>query len=284
MVVSKGAYTAASGVDERSHEGLAWAGEVVQRRAWGLWGVALMSLCLWGCSEEGSEALDQSQDNADSTEEQTPLPDQEDEWACKLPDTSAWPEVCIPATSMGSSYTATSEDGIEVELAFDQHFLLSVNGQACTYCEYFIEHPGDFVASSFYNCDVYYQCGDPTVGCRYHVAILASKPPRWILFGPSENMVNSDACRPYTAQSWHLADAVGAPGWCAPTCSKWGRACGPDGCGGTCGSCDDGDLCVEGVCKDPSAPTCPAACLSPSGRTCCEPPFCSGDCVGSPCC
>lgn len=29
---------------------------------------------------------------------------------------------------------------------------------------------------------------------------------------------------------------------------------------------------------------CTSGCCSPSGLSCCEPPFCGGDCVGSPCC
>ena len=37
-------------------------------------------------------------------------------------------------------------------------------------------------------------------------------------------------------------------GACAPTCA--GRACGGDGCGGTCGACDPGQLCTEaGTCS-----------------------------------
>ncbi len=49
---------------------------------------------------------------------------------------------------------------------------------------------------------------------------------------------------------------------------------------------DDAPHCVGkvsgggGSCAVP----CPPGCCSPSGLTCCEPPFCSGDCVGSPCC
>lgn len=30
--------------------------------------------------------------------------------------------------------------------------------------------------------------------------------------------------------------------------------------------------------------SCPSGCCSPSGLSCCEPPYCSGDCAGSPCC
>ena len=38
---------------------------------------------------------------------------------------------------------------------------------------------------------------------------------------------------------------------------------------------DDGDSCGE---------PCPDGCCSLSGAICCQPPFCSGNCIGSPCC
>jgi hypothetical protein len=40
---------------------------------------------------------------------------------------------------------------------------------------------------------------------------------------------------------------------------------------------DDGG---GGTCGEP----CASGCCSPSGLICCAPPFCGGDCVGSPCC
>jgi len=43
---------------------------------------------------------------------------------------------------------------------------------------------------------------------------------------------------------------------------------------------DDGSTDDGGNCGEP----CPSGCCSPSGASCCEPPFCGGDCVGSPCC
>ena len=38
------------------------------------------------------------------------------------------------------------------------------------------------------------------------------------------------------------------PEECLPTCAD--RACGGDGCGGSCGSCDDGDACTADVCDE----------------------------------
>ena len=50
-------------------------------------------------------------------------------------------------------------------------------------------------------------------------------------------------------------DDLGAP-VCQPACVA--RACGPDGCGGSCGSCAPGLACNEnsGVCAAVCAPTC----------------------------
>lgn len=40
---------------------------------------------------------------------------------------------------------------------------------------------------------------------------------------------------------------------CVPQCT--GKTCGADGCGGTCGSCASGSVCVDGTCKgDPCVP------------------------------
>ena len=40
---------------------------------------------------------------------------------------------------------------------------------------------------------------------------------------------------------------------CVPNCS--GKKCGPDGCGGSCGKCQYGDLCKSGVCGcNPNTP------------------------------
>ncbi|MCB9553584.1 MAG: chitobiase/beta-hexosaminidase C-terminal domain-containing protein [Myxococcales bacterium] len=55
---------------------------------------------------------------------------------------------------------------------------------------------------------------------------------------------------------------------CAPQCN--GRDCGDDGCGGTCGACDDGDVCTDGRCAPPCAPQC-------EGRSCGDD-GCGGTC------
>lgn len=47
---------------------------------------------------------------------------------------------------------------------------------------------------------------------------------------------------------------------CVPACG--GRTCGPDGCGGACGACGDGQTCLEGGC---ASGTCGAANPAPAG-------------------
>jgi hypothetical protein len=64
-----------------------------------------------------------------------------------------------------------------------------------------------------------------------------------------------------------------------------GRVCGPDGCGGICGECDEGEDCEisSGVCID-SEPTCTPDC---SDRECGPDPVCGlscGTCSGSEVC
>lgn len=49
----------------------------------------------------------------------------------------------------------------------------------------------------------------------------------------------------------------------------------PAGFSGGAGGTSGGDSCGE---------PCPSGCCSPSGYSCCQPPFCGGDCIGSPCC
>jgi hypothetical protein len=43
-------------------------------------------------------------------------------------------------------------------------------------------------------------------------------------------------------------------------------------------------LCANGAHGGGCQVTCPAGCCSTSGSSCCQPPYCSGDCAGSPCC
>jgi hypothetical protein len=46
---------------------------------------------------------------------------------------------------------------------------------------------------------------------------------------------------------------------CAPDCTD--KTCGADGCGGSCGSCAEGETCQDGTCTSDSSPNC-------TGKTC----------------
>jgi hypothetical protein len=74
---------------------------------------------------------------------------------------------------------------------------------------------------------------------------------------------------------------------CAPRCAN--RACGPDGCGGSCGACGEVDLCVDGSCTLFCLPDCgPRLCgdngcgglcgLCPGDQQCLEGQ-CQADCL-----
>ena len=57
-----------------------------------------------------------------------------------------------------------------------------------------------------------------------------------------------------TTDTVDTVDAVDTVDVCVPDCG--GKVCGDDGCGGTCGTCDDGnpcteDACVSGACENP---------------------------------
>lgn len=46
-----------------------------------------------------------------------------------------------------------------------------------------------------------------------------------------------------------VCTADGEPGACTPQCSLDAKACGNDGCGGSCGTCADGEHCAGGHCE-----------------------------------
>ena len=56
---------------------------------------------------------------------------------------------------------------------------------------------------------------------------------------------------------------------CAPSCA--GRACGDDGCGGSCGACGINQICQGGIC----------ACTCPSGQRCLSNGSCAKTCAGT---
>ncbi|MBM4372705.1 MAG: hypothetical protein FJ098_13675 [Deltaproteobacteria bacterium] len=71
---------------------------------------------------------------------------------------------------------------------------------------------------------------------------------------------------------WYCWEGSCRYGLCEPDCA--GRACGDDGCGGSCGTCQWPEACGDaGVC------TCPGWCPPPrEGVTACGPDGCGGSC------
>lgn len=80
--------------------------------------------------------------------------------------------------------------------------------------------------------------------------------------------------------SWlgETGDGVVRVDCCVPACTD--RACGPDGCGGTCGTCAAPDACADGQCTPCVGPDCVCA-PSCQGRVC-GPDGCGGSCGQCP--
>lgn len=76
-------------------------------------------------------------------------------------------------------------------------------------------------------------------------------------------------------QGWYCNDDGACHLPCSEKTSEQSAEC-PTGM-----SCE-GSFCIQGI----SAPsTCPKGCQHPADPSlCCQPPFCTGDCAGSPCC
>jgi hypothetical protein len=88
---------------------------------------------------------------------------------------------------------------------------------------------------------------------------------------------SSTCCVPLESGGQVCADSS----YCETSCVAAGDECSP-------GDCCPGSVCVwidyvGAICQAQSA-ECPPGCTNPYGSSCCRPPFCGGDCVGSPCC
>lgn len=125
---------------------------------------------------------------------------------------------------------------------------------------------------------------DPCDGCEPYLA--CTRDP----FNPEDG----ERCRPQVPPTTGVS--------CPPQCAS--RRCGPDGCGGTCGTCPDGEICNQGqcLCSGNEREICGGACLAfcatgtvshPQTCRCCIPSgypsggarenCCSGTAVGSTC-
>ena len=95
------------------------------------------------------------------------------------------------------------------------------------------------------------RCGYPNAlaGCRAGVCAIEICTPGWdncdaIMNNGCESFLNTpEHCGACGAR---CSNCVHGQCLCTPNCL--GRACGPDGCGGTCGECAPEQTCVQGVC------------------------------------
>ena len=82
-----------------------------------------------------------------------------------------------------------------------------------------------------------------------------------------------DGARPAPEITNHPSPIANPPADCTPDCLL--RACGSDGCGGTCGACDDGETCKTGRCVS-------LACVPACTERTCGPDGCGGSCGTCP--
>jgi len=158
-------------------------------------------------------------------------------------------------------------------------------------------------------------CGDPPPSCTSD-GDCESGHRCEVAFGwcvPTAGCVSSGSCETSPCCSGTTCVAIGETAECLENCST------PSACSSNC--CwplsDTGSVCVTSdYCASCAAPNaecapidnpccpgaaciwidgvgarcqaqsdeCPAGCENPYGSSCCRPPFCAGDCVGSPCC
>ena len=125
-------------------------------------------------------------------------------------------------------------------------------------------------------------CADalrPVIGCKSSGACLPSGACPVCTPGCAGKACGDDGCGGSCGACADPAKpscVAGACAACVPSCT--GKACGDDGCGGTCGTCGEGQLCAVDQCAYPSvAQSCQGHCggLAPSGCAC--TPGCSGD-------
>ena len=81
-------------------------------------------------------------------------------------------------------------------------------------------------------------------------------------------------------------DAQRGPEECTPACE--GKVCGDDGCGGSCGTCDEASACTDGQCQVTCSPECAEATCGDDGcggscGECAEGETCQGGQCEGPC-
>ncbi|MFN8591776.1 MAG: pentapeptide repeat-containing protein [Thermomicrobiales bacterium] len=90
--------------------------------------------------------------------------------------------------------------------------------------------------------------------CEYSVAISGSNP---------NDLCGTTCCGGECCPNATVCNDLG--GCCAPSCGS--KVCGPNGCGGSCGSCPQGTACDDnGECQPTcSSENCPFGCCTPDG-------------------
>ena len=71
-------------------------------------------------------------------------------------------------------------------------------------------------------------------------------------------------CDPACGANEECVDGACQP-ICTPNCAD--LECGPDGCGGTCGTCEGGEVCADGLCVPPPDNPLFTACMADGGKT-----------------
>jgi hypothetical protein len=86
------------------------------------------------------------------------------------------------------------------------------------------------------------------VGCNAYEFETPQPSINLDVLGPDSNYVPDDAANLDNTSDLGQADDQNQPEVCIPYCA--GKECGPNGCGGTCGTCDDGNECTQDICEN----------------------------------
>ena len=108
---------------------------------------------------------------------------------------------------------------------------------------------------------IYFGGASDSCWCKNRIAVAFPGPD---VAGCSKCVAGVDSCQPACAGAGFQFGFCGAPGSnnpdaCCHCCNDWecvgcqasctGKQCGDDGCGGTCGTCQPGQMCDSGQCK-----------------------------------
>lgn len=202
------------------------------------------------------------------------------EWVDKCPVNETCLGKCTLETSWSYLYKPDQRNQVAAQADCDGTW---TNG-----CGGFNTEPLSYLTSSCAELDgTLTGSGACSVACSKGWPVCA--PPTscvtngWYLCWPVQGKCAADSdCGPAgwwcdtAAKSCYLTCTVDSAGAQSPECpGNWKCAYNPDHARLLCSNGAHGAGCKV---------ACPAGCCSPTGVSCCEPPFCSGDCSASPCC